>query len=190
MASSSSGSSLLAKTVAQLRELARGLGVRSYTSLAREELLEVLSQAQPQASAPEPPALAGSAEAAAEAPSQVTFLPRDPQWAYVFWTISSADRQRAADAGVQQLCLRVADVTGLPLGAAHPHTLQELVVQANASEWYLPVPLCDREYGWSWGIGSVAAAGCRWRCRRWRGCRLMARARRWPMPLFLSPWRG
>jgi len=146
MASSSSGSSLLAKTVAQLRELARGLGVRSYTSLAREELLDVLSQAQPQASAPEPPALAGSAEAAAEAPSQVTFLPRDPQWAYVFWTISSADRQRAADAGAQQLCLRVADVTGLPLGAAHPHTLQELVVQANATEWYLPVPLCDREY--------------------------------------------
>jgi len=146
MASSSSSSSLLAKTVAQLRELARGLGVRSYTSLAREELVEVLSQAQPPASAPEPPARAGSAEAAAAAPSQVTFLPRDPQWAYVFWTISSADRQRAADAGAQQLCLRVADVTGLPLGAAHPHTLQELVVQASATEWYLPVPLCDREY--------------------------------------------
>jgi len=182
MASSPSSSSLLAKTVAQLRELARGLGVRRYTSLAREELLEVLSQAEPQAIAAEPPALAGNAEAAAEAPSQVTFLPRDPQWAYVFWSISSADQERAAAAGAQQLCLRVADVTGLSLGAVHPHTLQELVVHASATQWYLPVPLCDREYR--------VELGCRWRCRRWRGCRPMARAQWSPMPLFLSPWRG
>jgi len=146
MASSPSSGSLLAKTVAQLRELARGLGVRSYARLAREELLEVLSQAQPEESAPQQAALLSSAEAAAEAPSQVTFLPRDPQWAYVFWSISGADQDRAAAAGAQQLCLRVEDVTGLPLGAAHPHTLQELVVQASATEWYLPVPLCDRDY--------------------------------------------
>ncbi|MFM7512629.1 MAG: DUF4912 domain-containing protein [Cyanobium sp.] len=146
MSSSPSSSSLLAKAVAQLRGLARGLGFRSYTSLAREELLEVLSQAQPDASSPQAPAVLSRTEAAAEAPSQVTFLPRDPQWAYVFWSISSADQERAAAAGAQQLCLRVADVTGLPLGAAHPHALQELVVQASATEWYLPVPLCDRDY--------------------------------------------
>jgi hypothetical protein len=44
------------------------------------------------------------------------------------------------------LALRVADVTGLPLGAAHPHTLQELVVNSGAREWHLPMPLSDREY--------------------------------------------
>jgi len=113
---------------------------------------------------------------------RATFLLRDPQWAYVFWSISSADQERAAAAGAQQLCLRVADVTGLSLGAVHPHTLQELVVHASATQWYLPVPLCDREYR--------VELGYRWRCRRWRGCRPMARAQWSPMPLFLSPWRG
>ena len=138
MTSPSSNPSLFTKTVAQLRELARGLGVRSSTRLAKEELVEALAHADP--------AEASSAVSVSEAPSQVTFLPRDPQWAYVFWSISTADRERAAAAGGTQLCLRVADVTGLPLGASHPHALQELVVPANATEWYLPVPLSDRDY--------------------------------------------
>ncbi len=146
MTSTASSSNLLSKTIGQLRELARGLGIWSYSSLAKEQLVEVLSQVQPDVSAPEPPAVASGMVASEEDTSQVTFLPRDPQWAYVFWSISSADRQRAAAAGAEQLCLRVADVTGLPLGAAHPHALQELVVQGSATEWYLPVPLCDRDY--------------------------------------------
>jgi len=53
VASSPSSSSLLAKTVAQLRELARSLGVGSYARLAKEELMEVLSQAQPEECAPQ-----------------------------------------------------------------------------------------------------------------------------------------
>jgi hypothetical protein len=78
--------------------------------------------------------------------SQVTFLPRDPQWAYVFWELGSADQQRAATAGACQLCLRVSDVTGLPAGASHPHALQEVMVDAHSSEWYLALPLSDRDY--------------------------------------------
>jgi hypothetical protein len=80
------------------------------------------------------------------AETRVVFLPRDPQWAYVFWDISEADRQGALAAGASQLALRVADVTGLAGGSTHPHTLQEVVVDAHASEWYLPVPLSDRDY--------------------------------------------
>jgi hypothetical protein len=76
----------------------------------------------------------------------VVFLPRDPQWAYVFWEIAEDDRQEAMAAGASQLCLRVADVTGLPGGSSHPHTLQEVVVDSHATEWYLPVPLSDRDY--------------------------------------------
>lgn len=146
MTSPSSNPSLFTKTVAQLRELGRGLGLRRYTRLAKEELVEALAQAKPEASKHSEPAEASSAVFVSEAPSQVTFLPRDPQWAYVFWSISTADRARAAAAAGQQLCLRVADVTGLPLGASHPHALQELVVPALATEWYLPVPLSDRDY--------------------------------------------
>jgi hypothetical protein len=146
MTSAASSSSLFSKTLAQLRELARGLGVRSYAGLAKEDLVEALVQVHPDALVQAEPAECNSAASVSESPSQVTFLPRDPQWAYVFWTISAADRDRVAAAGGQQLCLRVADVTGLPLGTNHRHALQEVVVQADAKEWYLPVPLCDRDY--------------------------------------------
>lgn len=146
---------LFNKTVVQLRELARRLGVQSYARLAKGELLEALSQARPEAPAEQLVATApfptGEITAAAvplrpSASTHVVFLPRDPQWAFVFWEISSADRERARAAGGQQLCLRVADVTGLPLGASHPHTLQELVVDEDTQKWYVPVPLCDRDY--------------------------------------------
>jgi hypothetical protein len=40
----------------------------------------------------------------------------------------------------------VADVTGLNSGDSHPHTLQEVPVDSHATEWYLPVPLSDRDY--------------------------------------------
>ena len=136
--------SFLDQTLAQLRELAKRLGVRSYTNLAKTELLEVLAQVEAHPAAPSSPPATTTPQAPIT--TQVTFLPRDPQWAYVFWRISAADRARAVAAGGQQLCLRVADVTGLQHGASHPHALQELVVPASATEWYLPVPLSDRDY--------------------------------------------
>ena len=35
----------------------------------------------------------------------------------------------------------------LPLvPASHPHARQEVVVDAHNSEWYLALPLCDRDY--------------------------------------------
>jgi len=91
--------------------------------------------------APQPPAAVATTAA-----SWVSFVPADPQWATVQWVVNGADQQRASAAGARELCLRVADVTGLPPGDSHPQTLQELVVDAAASDWYLPVPLCDRDY--------------------------------------------
>jgi uncharacterized protein len=149
--------SLASQTMAQLRELARENGLGSgYSAMTRSQLLDSLQQLM---ASPSKPAVPSAAEldapssepvpATASLPepgSQVSFLPRDPQWASVFWQLSTADRQRAGAAGAQQLCLRVADVTGLPAGVTHPHTLQEVVVDAGASAWYLPVPLCDRDY--------------------------------------------
>ena len=40
----------------------------------------------------------------------------------------------------------MADVTGLGFDQSHPHALQELVVDAGASEWYLPMPVDGRDY--------------------------------------------
>jgi len=78
--------------------------------------------------------------------TSVVFLPRDPQWAYVYWEISAEDRQNALATKAEQLVLRVCDVTGLPAGSVHLHTLQELLVNAQAQEWFVPVPMADRDY--------------------------------------------
>ena len=167
-----STTSLEALSMGELRELARSLEVPRYSALNRAGLLEAIAAtpaptvgiygtAAPAATATATATTVTAAEAAdlaaieaemspaARPPAddtRVVFLPRDPQWAYVFWEISEADRNTAYAAGASQLCLRVADVTGLPGGSIHPHALQELVVDAHASEWYLPVPLSDRDY--------------------------------------------
>ncbi|MBW0182080.1 MAG: DUF4912 domain-containing protein [Vulcanococcus sp.] len=143
-------------TIAQLRDLAQRIGLGGYSRMDKKGLLDAVNQALPKAESSavltpehtpeESSAAALHAPIAPELTSHVTFLPRDPQWAYVFWEIRAGDQQRAAAAGGTQLALRVADVTGLPLGAAHPHTLQELVVNSGAREWHLPMPLSDRDY--------------------------------------------
>jgi hypothetical protein len=140
-------SSLALMTLRQLRHIASELGVTLYSRKSKEELMEAISLRQDE---PGFNLAAIEAEMApAPRPSQetrVVFLPRDPQWAYVFWEISDEDRDQAQLDGAQQLCLRVADVTGLSGGSTHPHTLQEVVVDSHATEWYLPVPLSDRDY--------------------------------------------
>ena len=137
-------------TLRQLRQVASDLGVGLYSRKSKDELLAAINDRQEEEDTPIslkaieaelPPAPRPSA-----ANTSVVFLPRDPQWAYVFWDISQSDRASALATGASQLCLRVADVTGLPGGSAHPHTLQEVVVDSHATEWYLPVPLCDRDY--------------------------------------------
>ena len=136
-------------TLRQLRQVASDLGVSLYSRKSKDELLAAISDHKDEdiptnlkeIEAKLPPAYRPSA-----ANTSVVFLPRDPQWAYVFWDISETDRASALAADASQLCLRVADVTGLTGGSAHPHTLQEVVVDSHATEWYLPVPLCDRDY--------------------------------------------
>jgi hypothetical protein len=141
----------------QLRDVARRLGISRYSSQTREGLAEAIATKAGEGEedlgsvgAPDEDLKAIEAEMAPAprppAETRVVFLPRDPQWAYVFWEIAPADREAAQGAGATQLCLRVADVTGLAGGSSHPHTLQEVVVDSHATEWYLPVPLSDRDY--------------------------------------------
>ena len=136
-------SSLARMTLRQLRQVASELGVSLYSRKTKDELLSAIGRRQADLSSLEAerrPITGVSSE------TRVVFLPRDPQWAYVFWEISEADRQQAFKDGASQLCLRVADVTGLNSGGTHPHTLQEVPVDSHATEWYLPVPLSDRDY--------------------------------------------
>jgi hypothetical protein len=164
---------LASMSIRQLRDLARNLGIRRYSFSDRDELSEAISSRLPGGEEEGVP-LAVSEEidanlAAIEAEmapatrpaaqTRVVFLPRDPQWAYVFWEIAEDDRSDAIAQGANQLCLRVADVTGLAGGSSHPHTLQEVVVDAHATEWYLPVPLSDRDYRVELGFRKASPAG-------------------------------
>ena len=129
-------------TLRQLRQVASELGVTLYSRKTKEELVNAIGERQADLSSVEQE----HAPARQLDETRVVFLPRDPQWAYVFWEICEADRQQAFKAGASQLCLRVADVTGISNGGSHPHTLQEVPVDSHATEWYLPVPLSDRDY--------------------------------------------
>ena len=139
--------SLARLTLRQLRQIASDLGVPLYSRKSKEALVGEVAQRQEQRGGDLKAIEAElSAPAISTSETRVVFLPRDPQWAYVFWEISADSRRSAESAGGRQLCLRVSDVTGLHDGSAHPHTLQEVVVDAGTNEWYLPVPLSDRDY--------------------------------------------
>ena len=134
-------------TLRQLRQIASDVGVPLYSRKSKEALVDEVAQRQQKRGGD---LKAIEAELTPSAVSthetRVVFLPRDPQWAYVFWEISDKDRQRAQKEGASRLCLRLSDVTGMQDGSAHPHTLQEVPVDSHSTEWYLPVPLCDRDY--------------------------------------------
>lgn len=134
-------------TLRQLRQMASDLGVTLYSRKSKEALVSAIAEKQERRGGDlkaieaelNPPARPQTS-------TRVVFLPRDPQWAYVFWEISDEDRRHAQSEGASHLSLRLADVTGLQGGSSHPHTLQEVPVDSHSTEWYLPVPLCDRDY--------------------------------------------
>ena len=81
-----------------------------------------------------------------EEKTNLVFLPRDPDWAYVFWQISEVDREKAKALGANKLCLRLYDVTGAKDGEFNQGTLREIAVDSYSTEWYLPIPVPDRDY--------------------------------------------
>ena len=140
-------SSLARLTLRQLRQMASDLGVTLYSRKSKEALVSAIAERQGRKSSTAKPIESEfSPAASSESKTRVVFLPRDPQWAYVFWEISDNDRKRAQTDGAAHLSLRLADVTGIQDGSSHPHTLQEVPVDSHSTEWYLPVPLCDRDY--------------------------------------------
>ena len=78
--------------------------------------------------------------------TKLVFLPRDPEWAYVFWQISDSDREKAQSLGANKLCLRLFDVTGASEGNFNQGTMREIAVDSFSTEWYLPIPVANRDY--------------------------------------------
>ena len=91
--------------------------------------------------------------------SRIVLLPRDPQWAYAYWDIPNEHKQELRRQGGQQLALRIYDVTDVNLDYQSPHSIQEYPADELAREWYIPIPVSDRDYVLD--IGYRAADG-RW----------------------------
>ena len=97
-----------------------------------------------------------------EVDTKIVFLPRDPEWAYVFWQISESDRDKAQSLGANKLCLRLYDASDIGEGKLNPGTLREIAVDSYSTEWYLPIPLADRDYkvelGYKYGFKWMSLA--------------------------------
>jgi hypothetical protein len=78
--------------------------------------------------------------------SRVVLMPRDPQWAYTYWDIPNDHKEELRRHGGQQLALRLYDVTDVNLEYQSPHSIQEYPCDELAREWYLPMPVSDRDY--------------------------------------------
>ena len=80
--------SLARMTLRQLRQMASDLGVTLYSRKSKEDLVSAIAERQERRGGD-----LKAIEAELNPPSRpqstrVVFLPRDPQWAYVFWEIS------------------------------------------------------------------------------------------------------
>lgn len=78
--------------------------------------------------------------------SRIVLMPRDPQWAYTYWDVPNDHKEDLRRQGGQQLALRLYDVTDVSLEYQSPHSIQEYPSDELAREWYLPIPVSDRDY--------------------------------------------
>ncbi|MBD2328515.1 DUF4912 domain-containing protein [Alkalinema sp. FACHB-956] len=78
--------------------------------------------------------------------SRIVLMPRDPQWAYAYWDVSNDQRDAVRRQGGQQLALRLYDSTDVDLSYQNPHSMQQYACDEMSRDWYLPVPVSDRDY--------------------------------------------
>ncbi|NJR38689.1 MAG: DUF4912 domain-containing protein, partial [Leptolyngbyaceae cyanobacterium CSU_1_4] len=89
--------------------------------------------------------------------SQIVLIPRDPHWAYAYWDVPQSHREEVRRQGGTRLALRLYDVTDIDLTVTNSHSLQQFECEEFARDWYLPVPVSDRDYRAE--IGYLTAAG-------------------------------
>jgi uncharacterized protein len=151
-------------TLRQLRRVASLLGISRYSRMRKDQLLTsivdkqgdvdaktIVQAANNDAATHVDFGLADVDETLPELPggygdSRIVLLPRDPQWAYAYWDVPNAQKEDFRQQGGQQLALRLYDVTGIDLNHQAPHNLQEYGCDEMTREWYLPIPVSDRDY--------------------------------------------
>jgi uncharacterized protein len=78
--------------------------------------------------------------------SRIVLMPRDPHWAYAYWDTSHIHKEDLRSQGGERLALRLYDVTDLDPDDQAPHNMQQFDCDELAREWYLQIPVSDRDY--------------------------------------------
>ncbi|NMF84277.1 DUF4912 domain-containing protein [Nodosilinea sp. P-1105] len=162
-------------TLRQLRKVASDYEVSRYSRMRKTELIaaiqavdakRVQEQVPPAAAPPQAATTPAAAPAMAPAPtntlasvddgladlpggygeSRIVLMPRDPQWAYAYWDVPQDHKEVLRRQGGAKLALRFYDVTDIDLTYQAPHSLQQYECDEMAREWYLPIPVSDRDY--------------------------------------------
>jgi hypothetical protein len=162
-------------TLRQLRRVASEYGISSYSRMRKSQLLAAIQQVERTKFSSTQPRnleaqetveaakfelgqedrtggfLADVDEGLADLPggygeSRIVLMPRDPQWSYTYWDIPNERKEELRRQGGQQLALRLYDVTDINLEFQSPHSIQEYPCDELAREWYLPIPVSDRDY--------------------------------------------
>ena len=162
-------------TLRQLRRVASEYGISRYSRMRKSQLLAAIQQIQRTKVSVSPShtleaqktveaakfelgqedrtggSLADVDEGLADLPagygeSRIVLMPRDPQWAYTYWDVPNEHKEQLRWQGGQQLALRIYDVTEVNLDRQSPHSIQEYPCDELAREWYLPIPVSDRDY--------------------------------------------
>ncbi len=163
---------LLSLTLRQLRQEASKLSVPLYSRKTKVVLVDLILKYQKKGSVVNKKVVskstslssseAKSSNSSEEVLTKVVFLPRDPDWAYVFWQISEIDREKAQSLGANKLCLRLYDASGSDGSNLNQGTLREITVDSHSTEWYLPIPLSNRDYkvelGYKYGFNWMSLA--------------------------------
>ncbi len=162
-------------TLRQLRRVASEYGISRYSRMRKSQLLAAIQQIQQSKVSVIPSStleaqetveaakfelgqedrtggsLADVDEGLADLPSgygesRIVLMPRDPQWAYTYWDVPNEHKEELRRQGGQQLALRIYDVTDINIEYQNPHSIQEYPSDELAREWYLPIPVSDRDY--------------------------------------------
>ncbi|KJH69882.1 DUF4912 domain-containing protein [Aliterella atlantica] len=162
-------------TLRQLRKVASECSISRYSRMRKSQLLAAIQQVQ-RTKVPVIPTQSLEAQEAVEAAkfelgqedrlggsladvdegladlpagygeSRIVLMPRDPQWSYTYWDIPNEHKEEMRRQGGQQLALRIYDVTDINIEYQSPHSIQEYPCDELAREWYLPIPVSDRDY--------------------------------------------
>jgi len=84
-------------------------------------------------------------------------IPKDPEWAHLYWEISETTRQNLSQASVDGFRLRGFDTTGILFDGSNAPVALDLEVAPYARSWYVRLPYQGRVYTFEYG--SLASDG-------------------------------